>query len=61
MNAVDGRLGNESCDGGRKKDLRIGFGRVGIGGRDGAGKKRWHLEGTTLLLYLYSIWEVVRM
>ena len=53
MNAVAGRLGNESCAGGRKKDLCVGFGRVGVGGRDGAGK-RWHWEGTTLLLYDYS-------
>ena len=57
MKAVDGRLGDESCDGGRQKVLCIGFGRVGVGGRDGVGK-RWHLIGTTSSIVL---WEVVRM
>ena len=57
---MDGTLGNESCEGGRKKGLCIGFGRVDVGGRDGAGKG-WRLEGTALSLHVHNIWEVVRM
>ena len=52
MNVVEGRLGNESCDW-----VLAGW----VLGVEMERSKRWRLEGTALLLYVYSIWEVVRM
>ena len=55
MKAADGRLGNHSGEGRRKKGSVYWVGPGGCWGvKDGAGKK-WRLEETALLLYVSSI------